>query len=139
MLGPSLAQIQPPGVTRLLGSETQAGPPVPAVPLVALPPAPVVLPPPLVPAPPEVFPPPLVPAVPEVFPPPLVPAVPVSAGLGDAQPQTSRQPARQETTETDERMGASLSHTQAKQPEEGSTAARAHGCQPPRRDAARRR
>src|SRR3954447_11245466 len=92
MYGSEASQIQPPDLTRLVGSETQAGPPVPAVPVAELPPLPVVLPPPVVPAVPVVLPPPVVPALPEVLPPPVVPAVPVSDGMGLAQPK-SRAPA----------------------------------------------
>ena len=100
------SQIQPPLLTRLVGSETQAGPPVPAVPVAELPavPAPVVLPvpEPVVPAVPVVLPvpvllpvpEPVVPAVPAPVvlpvPLPLLPAVPVSAGCGDAQPQAKQ-------------------------------------------------
>src|SRR3954470_15706219 len=89
MSAASLSQIQPPALTRFVGSATQAGPPVPALPVAELPAEPVVLPEPE----PVVLPDPVVPAEPLVLPAPLVlaapvaPAAPVSDGVALAQPK----------------------------------------------------
>src|SRR5262245_27778573 len=104
MIGVSLAQIQAPGVTRLLMSTVQTGPPVvPALPDDELPALPE-LEFPAVPAP-------VVPALPELELPaePVgeLPAAPESAGFGEAQPQASKHAATQEAKQvpTDARMG----------------------------------
>src|SRR6188508_2291310 len=101
MYGCAASQIQPPGRTRFVGSETHAGPPVPAVPVAELP---------AVPEPVE-FPVPVVPALPEPveLPAPVLPAVPGSAVIGVAHPNSSapatqREPAR---GAADRRIGSS--------------------------------
>src|SRR5262245_16619430 len=107
------SQIQPPVLTRFVGSGVQAGavPPAPVLPAVpaVLPavPEPVELP---VPVPvPAVLPVPLVPALPDPveLPAPVEPAVPVSAGVGAAHPN-SRAAARREVMA--ERIRGLLSH-----------------------------
>src|SRR5512138_3338924 len=106
MYGCARSQIQPPVLTRFVGSETQAGPPVPAVPVALLP----AVPDPVVPAVPE----PVLPAVPEpvspAVPEPVEPAVPEPVDVGDAHPYASRTPARQEVKEKERaaRMGGLL-------------------------------